>query len=174
MAGIGPNLRPTALIFQNRALFPLITVWENIAFSLEVRSASKAELAKDRELRRQIRAVPGMFIPKIQKPVTESDVPAPGTEQYKGTFDPRSLQRLGPGGKEQAPAGEAPAESPGAEQYKSIFDPSNLQDLAPGQEGKQEGATKSPGAEQYKSIFDPKNLQQLGSEGDKKQDGATQ
>ncbi len=42
MAGIGPNLRPTALIFQNLALFPLMTVWENIAFALEVRGASKA------------------------------------------------------------------------------------------------------------------------------------
>ncbi len=46
MAGIGPNLRPTALIFQNLALFPLMTVWENIAFSLEVRGASKAERRK--------------------------------------------------------------------------------------------------------------------------------
>ena len=28
-AGRGPNLRPTALIFQNLALFPLMRVWEN-------------------------------------------------------------------------------------------------------------------------------------------------
>ncbi len=77
MAGIGPNLRPTALIFQNRALFPLITVWENIAFSLEVRGACKAELAKDRELRRQTRE-------------------APGTEQYKSIFDPSNLQQPRP------------------------------------------------------------------------------
>jgi spermidine/putrescine transport system permease protein len=166
--------------------------------------ACKTELAKERELRRQIREAPGMFIPRIQKPVTESDVQAPGTEQYRGTFDPKNLQQLGPGEKEAAPAGEAPAESPGAkqykgifdpgnlqdlapgeegkgetkspgaEQYKSIFDPSNLQQLGPGQEGKDQGPAKSPGAEQYKSIFDPKNLQQLGPEGDKKQDGATQ
>ena len=27
MAGTGPNQRPTALIFQNLALFPLMTVW---------------------------------------------------------------------------------------------------------------------------------------------------
>ena len=33
MAGIGPNKRPTALIFQNLALFPLMTVWENIRFA---------------------------------------------------------------------------------------------------------------------------------------------
>jgi len=42
MAGIGPNKRPTALIFQNLALFPLMKVWENIAFALEVKGVSKA------------------------------------------------------------------------------------------------------------------------------------
>jgi spermidine/putrescine transport system ATP-binding protein len=42
MAGIGPNKRPTALIFQNLALFPLMKVWENITFGLEVRGVDKA------------------------------------------------------------------------------------------------------------------------------------
>ena len=37
MAGIGPNKRPTALIFQNLALFPLMTVADNIAYGLRVR-----------------------------------------------------------------------------------------------------------------------------------------
>lgn len=46
MAGIGPNKRPTALIFQNLALFPLMTVWENIAFSLEVKGMGKADRRK--------------------------------------------------------------------------------------------------------------------------------
>ena len=46
MAGIGPNHRPTALIFQNLALFPLMTVWENIAFALEVRGVGKATRRK--------------------------------------------------------------------------------------------------------------------------------
>ena len=41
MAGIGPNRRPTSLIFQNLALFPLMSVADNIAFSLEVRGVSK-------------------------------------------------------------------------------------------------------------------------------------
>lgn len=43
MAGIGPNQRPTALIFQNLALFPLMKVWENIAFAMEVKGASTKE-----------------------------------------------------------------------------------------------------------------------------------
>ena len=40
-AGRGPNLRPTALIFQNLALFPLMRVWENVAFGLEARGVSR-------------------------------------------------------------------------------------------------------------------------------------
>ncbi|HXV25558.1 MAG TPA: ABC transporter ATP-binding protein [Alphaproteobacteria bacterium] len=46
MAGISPNRRPTALIFQNLALFPLMPVWENIAFGLEVRGVDKATRKK--------------------------------------------------------------------------------------------------------------------------------
>ncbi|HEX9446703.1 MAG TPA: ABC transporter ATP-binding protein [Dongiaceae bacterium] len=55
MRGIGPNRRPTALIFQNLALFPLMPVWENISFGLEVRGASKAvRRAKAEELLRLV------------------------------------------------------------------------------------------------------------------------
>ena len=43
MRGIRPNQRPTALIFQNLALFPLMPVWENIAFGLEVRGVDKSK-----------------------------------------------------------------------------------------------------------------------------------
>ena len=43
MAGQRPNQRPTALIFQNLALFPLMPVWENIAFGLEMRGVGKAQ-----------------------------------------------------------------------------------------------------------------------------------
>ncbi|MHA6645922.1 ABC transporter ATP-binding protein [Mesorhizobium sp. A623] len=41
MTGVGPDKRPTALIFQSLALFPLMSVWENIAFGLEMRGWSK-------------------------------------------------------------------------------------------------------------------------------------
>jgi len=43
MAGTGPNERPTALIFQSLALFPLMKVWENVAFGLEARGMAKRE-----------------------------------------------------------------------------------------------------------------------------------
>ncbi|EWY42635.1 ABC transporter ATP-binding protein [Skermanella stibiiresistens SB22] len=46
MAGIGPNKRPTALIFQNLALFPLMTVAENIGFGLEVRGVASTDRRK--------------------------------------------------------------------------------------------------------------------------------
>ncbi|EPC01270.1 ABC transporter ATP-binding protein [Litchfieldella anticariensis FP35 = DSM 16096] len=41
MAGVPVNRRPTAMIFQNLALFPLMTVFENIEFGLEVRGVDK-------------------------------------------------------------------------------------------------------------------------------------
>jgi spermidine/putrescine transport system ATP-binding protein len=48
---IRPNKRPTVLIFQNLALFPLMPVWENIAFGLEVRGVDKkTRRAKAEEL----------------------------------------------------------------------------------------------------------------------------
>ena len=49
MKGIGPNKRPTALIFQNLALFPLMRVWENITFAMEVAGVSKAKRQKRAE-----------------------------------------------------------------------------------------------------------------------------
>lgn len=43
MRGLGPNRRPTALIFQNLALFPLMSIWENVAFGLEARGVALKE-----------------------------------------------------------------------------------------------------------------------------------
>jgi spermidine/putrescine transport system ATP-binding protein len=59
MAGIGPNKRPTALIFQNLALFPLMRVWENIAFAMEVKGASKEARRKRAEELLELIALPG-------------------------------------------------------------------------------------------------------------------
>ena len=59
MAGIGPNKRPTALIFQNLALFPLMAVWENIAFALEVRGVGKAGRRKKADELLELIALPG-------------------------------------------------------------------------------------------------------------------
>jgi spermidine/putrescine transport system ATP-binding protein len=51
MVGIGPNKRPTALIFQNLALFPLMTVADNIAYGLRVRGVDRqARMKKADEL----------------------------------------------------------------------------------------------------------------------------
>lgn len=53
--GLRPNQRPTALIFQNLALFPLMPIWENITFGLEVRGVDKTtRRAKAEELLRLV------------------------------------------------------------------------------------------------------------------------
>jgi spermidine/putrescine transport system ATP-binding protein len=59
MAGIGPNKRPTALIFQNLALFPLMTVAENITYGLRVQGVDKAARARKAEELLRLIALPG-------------------------------------------------------------------------------------------------------------------
>jgi spermidine/putrescine transport system ATP-binding protein len=59
MRGIGPNKRPTALIFQNLALFPLMKVWENITFALEVAGVGTAERRKKADELLDLIALPG-------------------------------------------------------------------------------------------------------------------
>ena len=59
MRGIGPNNRPTALIFQNLALFPLMSVADNIAFGLEVRGISYNERRRRAEELLNLIALPG-------------------------------------------------------------------------------------------------------------------
>jgi spermidine/putrescine transport system permease protein len=123
-------------------------------------AACKADLARDREIERQIRDTPGEFIPRIKAP-SVGTTPSPGGEQYRETFDPSNLEGQAGAGRPEDQGQEGAVESPGAEQYRSIFDPETLRKQS-GTEGEgQEGETKSPGAEQYKSIFDPGNLQQL-------------
>ncbi|UCF94721.1 MAG: ABC transporter ATP-binding protein [Desulfobacterales bacterium] len=65
MRGIGPNKRPTAMIFQNLALFPLMTVAENIAFGLEVRGVSAAKRRKRAEALLELVDLPGMAAKKV-------------------------------------------------------------------------------------------------------------
>ncbi|WP_407049231.1 ABC transporter ATP-binding protein [Methyloraptor flagellatus] len=59
MRGIGPNARPTALIFQNLALFPMMSVADNIGYGLRVRGVpKKVRMAKVEQLLDLI-ALPG-------------------------------------------------------------------------------------------------------------------
>jgi spermidine/putrescine transport system ATP-binding protein len=51
MRGVGPNRRPTALVFQSLALFPTMSVAENIEYGLRVRRVDKsARRARTAEL----------------------------------------------------------------------------------------------------------------------------
>jgi len=46
MHGVPPHRRPTSLVFQHLALFPLMTVYDNIAFGLRMRKAPEAEIRR--------------------------------------------------------------------------------------------------------------------------------
>ena len=59
MAGIGPNRRPTALIFQNLALFPLMTVADNITYGLRVRGVARSERMRKADELLDLIALPG-------------------------------------------------------------------------------------------------------------------
>ena len=59
MVGLGANQRPTSMIFQSLALFPLMPVWENIAFGLEVRKVPKVERRKRADELLELIALPG-------------------------------------------------------------------------------------------------------------------
>jgi spermidine/putrescine transport system ATP-binding protein len=44
--GVPPHRRPTSLVFQHLALFPLMTVYDNIAFGLRMRRVADAEVRR--------------------------------------------------------------------------------------------------------------------------------
>ncbi len=67
MAGVGPNKRPTALIFQNLALFPLMSVAENIAYGLRVRGVSAKERRRKADELLALVALPGAGDKKISE-----------------------------------------------------------------------------------------------------------
>ncbi|WP_176084349.1 ABC transporter ATP-binding protein [Martelella sp. HB161492] len=67
MRNIGPNKRPTALIFQNLALFPLMSVADNIAFPLEVRGISKKDRRKRADELLDMIALPGQGDKKVHE-----------------------------------------------------------------------------------------------------------
>ena len=67
MSGIGHNKRPTSLIFQNLALFPLMTVSENIAFSLEVRGVSRDDRKKRADELLELIALEGQGDKKVHQ-----------------------------------------------------------------------------------------------------------
>jgi spermidine/putrescine transport system ATP-binding protein len=46
MSAIPPNRRPVNLVFQNLALFPMMNVWENIAFGLKRQRLPAAEIRR--------------------------------------------------------------------------------------------------------------------------------
>ena len=44
ITGLSPQQRPTAMVFQNYALFPTMTVEENVAYGLQVKKIAKNEI----------------------------------------------------------------------------------------------------------------------------------
>ena len=65
MRGIGPNKRPTAMIFQNLALFPLMSVAENIGFGLEVRGVPRVQRMKKASELLELVDLPGVEKKKV-------------------------------------------------------------------------------------------------------------
>ncbi len=67
MSGKGPNQRPTALIFQNLALFPLMSVADNVAYGLRVRGMAKEERLKQADELLKLVALPDQAHKRISE-----------------------------------------------------------------------------------------------------------
>ncbi|MBR7889650.1 ABC transporter ATP-binding protein [Marinomonas sp. A79] len=67
MHNVPANKRPTSMIFQNLALFPLMTVAENIEFGLEVRGVSKSERKKASDRLLELVALQGSGDKKVSE-----------------------------------------------------------------------------------------------------------
>ncbi|MFT2099056.1 ABC transporter ATP-binding protein [Marinomonas sp. 2405UD66-6] len=67
MKGVPANKRPTSMIFQNLALFPLMTVAENIEFGLEVRGVPKAERKKTSDRLLELVALEGSGTKRVSE-----------------------------------------------------------------------------------------------------------
>ena len=67
MSGVPANKRPTSMIFQNLALFPLMTVAENIEFGLEVRGVPKAERKKTSDRLLELVALEGSGTKRVSE-----------------------------------------------------------------------------------------------------------
>jgi iron(III) transport system ATP-binding protein len=50
MVGVPPNLRPISMVFQSYALFPHLSVWDNVAFGLRLKHLRKADIDERVEL----------------------------------------------------------------------------------------------------------------------------
>src|SRR5713226_6684613 len=46
IAGLSPNKRPTAMVFQKYTLWPHMRVWENVAFGLKLRHLPRERIDK--------------------------------------------------------------------------------------------------------------------------------
>ena len=67
MSGISSNKRPTALIFQNLALFPLMSVADNIGYGLRVRGVPRTERRRRADELLALVALPGQGDKKISE-----------------------------------------------------------------------------------------------------------
>ena len=60
MQGVPPYRRDTGMVFQNYALFPHLTVFDNLAFGLRMRRAPAAEIASRVRQALELVRLPGL------------------------------------------------------------------------------------------------------------------